>query len=81
MKGSVGIEEHLIRKIICGTDPLNAMVFMLGKNNVVSIEYDDRYFHKTSQDRFHVYINKDSQLFLWKTISGMPTIIEYDCDF
>lgn len=75
------IKNQIIRKITCGSDPLNAMVFVLGKNNVVCIEYDDRCFHKTNKDRFHVYIEKNSETFLWKTITDLPTIIEYDCNF
>jgi hypothetical protein len=84
------ISNKKIRKIICGTDPLKALVFLVGKRltndtEISSIEYNEYHQHKYGAHRYDVFIQKESgnstEVFLWKTIIDVPAIIEYDCDF
>jgi hypothetical protein len=59
--------EGQIRKLIVGSDPLNAMAFVVGNNTssksrhkIVEINFDDRYFHKTGGSRFVIKIDKET---------------------
>lgn len=69
----------MIRKIIIGTNPKDAMAYFIGMpaggGQVVAIEEHD------SGDRFDVYIENSEGTLHWKTINKMPVIIEYDCKF
>jgi len=80
------LSELKIRKIIAGIDPLKAMAFVVGQKVndtavVSNIELDDRHFTKYGSRQYNIWIDKSGELFVWKTISDMPTIVEYDCDF
>lgn len=76
-----------IRKIIVGVDPLKAMAFVVGQKvgelqTVCNIELDDRYLFKYNKPRYLVYIKKESgDTFVWKSITDVPAIVEYDCNF
>ena len=80
--------EGQIRKLIVGSDPLNAMAFVVGKptslNNshkIHEINFDDRHFHKTGNNRFVIKIEKENELWEWKIIENLPFIVEFNCNF
>jgi len=79
------MNENIIRKLIVGTDPLKAFVFMVGGKagvaEITYIEFDERAFTKYSVYRYHIYIQRHNETILWKTVENMPVIVEYDCDF
>lgn len=76
---------NLIRKITVGRDPKDAMVFMVGRQygggmtcNGIFQDRDDHNGDVT----YNVYVETDMETsVLWKSITGMPVMIEYDCDF
>jgi hypothetical protein len=77
---------ELIRKIIIGTNPKDAMAYYVGQkagDSVIdSIIQDERCFAKYGIRRYLVYIyNKDEGTMLWKTVDNMPVLIEHDCEF
>ena len=78
--------EGLIRKIIIGRDPKNAMAYFVGmragSGKVSTIVMDGEHLYKYSKKRYLVYLqNEDGSQALWKAVDEMPCIIEYDCDF
>jgi hypothetical protein len=79
------MEYGLIRKIVIGRDPKDAMAYYVGmragKGHVSAIAPDDRYQHKYGQMRYLIYIETDNGTMLWKAVDGMPCIIEYDLNF
>ena len=81
------MEYGLIRKIVIGRDPKDAMAYYVGmragKGNVSRTQpiQLDRYQHKYGQTRYLIYIETDNDTRLWKSIDGMPCIIEYDLNF
>jgi len=77
---------ELIRKIIIGQNPKDAMAYYVGQRAgdsiIDSIVMDERCFVKHGIRRYLVYIyNEDEGTMLWKTIDDMPVLIEHDCDF
>ena len=64
--------EGIIRKIIIGRDPKDAMAYYVGmragNGEVSAIVLDDRHLHNDGQ-------------ILWKAVDEMPCIIEFDCNF
>jgi len=78
--------EGLIRKIIIGEDPKNAMAYYVGmragRGEVSTIVLDEKHLYKYGKQRYLVYMqNEDSSQVLWKSVDSMPCIIEYDCNF
>ena len=78
--------EGLIRKIIIGRDPKDAMAYYVGmragSGKVSTIIMDGEYLHKYKKKRYLVYLqNEDDSQVLWKAVDSMPCIIEYDCNF
>ena len=78
--------EGLIRKIIIGEDPKNAMAYYVGmragRGEVSTIVLDDRHLVKYGKQRYLVYMqSEDDSQVLWKSVDSMPWIIEYDCNF
>jgi len=75
----------LIRKIIAGTDPLKALAYYVGQKagdgEIDSILLDGSHLHNHGERRYLIYLKKDKGIMLWKSIEGMPTIVEYDCNF
>lgn len=75
----------LIRKIIAGTDPLKALAYYVGQKagegEIDSIVLDGSHLHHHGERKYLIYLKKDSTLMLWKSIEGMPVIVEYDCNF
>jgi hypothetical protein len=81
--------DGLIRKIVIGKDPKNAMAYFVGmyvgeKNRlpVTAIVFDEEYMYRFQRTRYHVYLQQqDKSQIVWKTIEEMPCIIEYDLNF
>ena len=75
----------MIRKIIIGRDPKDAMAYYVGmragSGKVSAIVEDEAYLHKFSKKRYLIYIENDEGTMAWKTIDDMPCIIEYDLNF
>jgi hypothetical protein len=77
--------EGLIRKIVIGRDPKNAMAYFIGmragNNEVTAIIQDESYLHKFGKCRYLVYIQNTEGTVLWKAIDDMPCLLEFDLDF
>tara|TARA_R110002074_G_scaffold170807_4_gene333143 strand:+ start:628 stop:864 length:237 start_codon:yes stop_codon:yes gene_type:complete len=76
---------NLIRKIIVGPNPKDAMAYYIGMkagtSKVCAIKEDDAALHRFSIRRYHVYLEGDNETYIWKTIESQPVLIEYDCHF
>lgn len=78
--------EGLIRKIVVGRDPKDAMAYYVGmragKGKVSAIVLDGEHLHKHGSKRYLVYLQEDddSQV-LWKSIDNMPCMVEFDLNF
>lgn len=77
---------ELIRKIIVGQNPKDAMAYYVGQKAGVSkvhaIVKDEKCLAKYGINRWLIYIeNEDDGIMVWKTIEGMPCLIEHDCSF
>ena len=77
--------EGLIRKIVIGKNPKDAMAYFIGMRagggSVAAIILDDRHLHKYSKTRYLIYLDQGNSQVLWKSVDDMPCIIEYDCNF
>lgn len=78
--------EGLIRKIIIGRDPKDAMAYYIGmragSGKVSTIVLDGEHLHRHNKKRYLVYMeSEDGSQVLWKAVDDMPCIIEYDCNF
>tara|TARA_Y100000114_G_scaffold153306_1_gene173016 strand:+ start:127 stop:363 length:237 start_codon:yes stop_codon:yes gene_type:complete len=75
----------LIRKIIIGKDPKNAMAYYLGmkagSGNVCAIVLDETKQHVHGKTRYLVYLENEDGQVLWKAVDEMPCIVEFDCNF
>ena len=75
----------LIRKIIIGRDPKNAMAYYIGMRagdgNVCAIVLDEKHLHVFNKTRYLVYLQEGDSQVLWKAVDDMPCIIEFDCNF
>ena len=75
----------LIRKIIIGRDPKDAMAYFVGMRagggEVSAIVMDEEHLIRYSRKRYLVYLQQDGGQVLWKSVAEMPCIIEYDCNF
>jgi len=75
----------LIRKIIIGRDPKDAMAYFVGMRagggEVSAIVMDEEHLNRYSRKRYLVYLQQDESQVLWKSVDEMPCIIEYDCNF
>lgn len=76
---------ELIRKIIVGPNPLNAMAYYVGQSVGVSkieaIVLDLQYLEQFGKEKFRVYIKDDRGIMCWKTIMNDNVIYENDCNF
>ena len=75
----------VIRKIIIGRDPKDAMAYYVGmragSGEVSAIVLDDKHLHRYGKKRYLVYIqNQDGQM-LWRSVDDMPCILEFDLNF
>ena len=77
--------EGLIRKIIIGRDPKDAMAYYIGmragSGQVSAIILEEEHLYKHGKKRYLVYLMQESSQVLWKCVDDMPCIIEYDCNF
>tara|TARA_R110002153_G_scaffold124385_1_gene270602 strand:- start:79 stop:309 length:231 start_codon:yes stop_codon:yes gene_type:complete len=75
----------MIRKIVIGRDPKDAMAYYIGMRagagKVSAILLDESHLHKYGSKRYIIYIENDEGTMVWKTVDGMPCIIEYDLKF
>ena len=75
----------LIRKIIIGRDPKDAMAYFVGMRagggEVSAIVMDEEHLIRYRRKRYLVYLQQDESQVLWKSVDEMPCIIEYDCNF
>ena len=77
--------DGIIRKIIIGRDPKDAMAYYVGmragNGEVSAIVLDDRHLHNYGKTRYLVYVQREDGQILWKAVDEMPCIIEFDCNF
>tara|TARA_R110000744_G_scaffold73544_1_gene147223 strand:+ start:3893 stop:4132 length:240 start_codon:yes stop_codon:yes gene_type:complete len=78
--------EGIIRKIIIGRDPKNAMAYYIGmragSGKVSTIILDDEKLYKYNKFRYLIYLEDETtSQTLWKSVDDMPCIVEYDCNF
>lgn len=75
----------LIRKIIVGQNPKDAMAYFVGmragEGMVTAIVFDERDYYKTGSKSYSIYIESHDGTMLWKRIDDMPVMLEYDCKF
>ena len=75
----------MIRKIVIGRDPKDAMAYDVGMRagacKVVAITEDDAHLHRYGKKRYLVYIENEEGTMIWKAIDDMPCILEYDLKF
>lgn len=76
---------NLIRKIVVGPNPKDAMAYYVGmragKGKVSAIIEDERAMFKHSIRRYNVFIEDEDSSYIWKTVENQPVLIEYDCNF
>ncbi len=77
--------EGLIRKIIIGANPKDAMAYYIGMRagtgQVSAIVLDERYRAKYHKTRYLIYLQNEDGQVLWKAVDEMPCIVEFDCNF
>lgn len=81
----IKMEYGLIRKIVIGRDPKDAMAYYTGmragRGTVSAIVPDERYQHNYGKTRYLIYIQTEEDTRLWKSVDAMPCIVEYDLNF
>lgn len=78
--------QGLIRKIIIGKNPKDAMAYYIGMKagdkEVSAIILDESILHRYNIKRYLIYLqSEDGSQALWKSVDDMPCIIEFDCNF
>lgn len=77
--------DGLIRKIVVGRDPKDAMAYFVGMRagdgTVSAILLDEEFLVRHGKMRYLVYIRNSEGNNLWKAINEMPCVIEYDLNF
>jgi hypothetical protein len=78
--------EGVIRKIIIGRDPKDAMAYYIGmragSSNVSAIVVDEAFLYRHGKNRYIVYLQEeDGSNVMWKVVDDMPCIIEFDLNF
>jgi hypothetical protein len=78
--------DGLIRKIVIGRDPKNALAYFVGMAagtaQVSVIQLDEEFVFRTGKTRYYIFLQyPDGSQVLWKTIDDMPCIVEYDLNF
>lgn len=75
----------MIRKIVIGRDPKDAMAYYVGmragSGRVVAIKEDDAHLHRYGKKRYLIYIENEEGTMVWKAVDDMPCILEYDLRF
>lgn len=76
---------NLIRKIVVGPNPKDAMAYYVGmragSGKVSAIVEDERAMFKYSIRRYNVFIQDKDSTYIWKTVENQPVLVEYDCNF
>lgn len=80
------MQEGLIRKIVAGPNPKDAMAYQLGMrvagSEVSSIMFDEEHLHRHKARRYLIYISDpNGTITLWKVIENIPCVVEYDQNF
>ena len=77
--------EGLIRKIIVGPDPKNALAYVVGMNAgdgyIDAILEDMEFLQCFNKTRYLIYVQNSEGNNLWKTIQDVPCVLEYDLKF
>ena len=78
--------DGIIRKIVIGRDPKDAMAYFIGMRagggEVSTIVFDEELLYRHGKKRYLIYLQQsDGAQVLWKSVDDMPCIIEYDCNF
>ena len=77
--------DGIIRKIIIGRDPKDAMAYYIGMRagdgKVSASVMDEEHLYRYQKKRYLVYLQSNDGQVLWKSVDDMPCIIEYDCNF
>lgn len=77
--------DGLIRKIVLGENPKDAMAYYVGmragNGEVNAIVHDEAYLHKFKSSRYLVYIQTSEGVVLWKAVENLPCVVEYDLNF
>ena len=75
----------VIRKIIIGRDPKDAMAYYVGmragSGEVSAIVLDEEHLFRYNKKRYLVYIQNDGGQVIWKSVDDMPCILEFDLNF
>ena len=68
----------MIRKIVIGRDPKDAMAYYVGMRagagKVVAITQDEAHLHKYGSTRYLIYVENEDGTMLWKAVDNMPCI-------
>lgn len=76
---------ELIRKIVVGVNPKDAMAYFVGQRaggSTVDAIVLDRNNPAVNGKRYLIYVSDPRKgTMLWKSVENMPCLIEYDCDF
>jgi len=77
--------DGLIRKIIIGQNPKDAMAYYVGmkagRGEVSAIVFDEDCLYHHSVKRYIVYIQNEGGQVMWKCIEDMPVVVEFDLNF
>ena len=77
--------DGVIRKIVIGKDPKDAMAYYLGmragRGEGSAIIHDEKHLHRYGKNRYLIYLLDDDSQTLWKSIDDMPCMLEFDCNF
>lgn len=77
---------QLIRKIIVGQNPKDAMAYYIGMTvgaaKITDIILDEEHLYRHGKKRYIIYIKDPKEgVMMWKSIDNMPCIVEFDCKF
>lgn len=77
--------EGVIRKIVIGRDPKNAMAYYVGMKagdrKISYIVHDEEALVKYNKTRYLIYVEDNEAHAIWKAVDEMPCIVEYNLDF
>lgn len=78
----------LIRKIIAGQNPKNAMAYVVGMEAgrsgmyISAIVHDEEVLVRYNKSRYLIYVkDEEGSQVLWKAVEEMPVIVEFDLNF
>lgn len=79
---STNLVMNIIRKIVIGANPKDAMAYTVGMRvgrSFVSAILEER----EHPGRYNVYLEDEEEgiTMLWKTVLGASVLVEYDCNF